>query len=303
MKRPPETRSRVLLVDKPAQWTSFQVVRRVRPMLGRKVGHAGTLDPFATGLLVVLAGQATRISELIMEMPKTYEVTAQFGFVSSTQDPTGEISPTRREVEEQALRRALGSFQGRITQVVPLTSAVKVDGEPLYRRAHRGEVCDTPTREVVVHDLRLVHFDPEQQTGRLIVRASKGTYVRTLVHDLGDVLGAGAYAAALRRLSIGHMRVEEAVSPDEVEQALAWADDGEDAAEVRKAVVTISEVLRTLPRYDVRDVDERRVRNGNELLGMPPGVFRVYGSEGLLAIYEGIGGVSRPRVVFSSPQE
>lgn len=294
MKQPPETPTRVLLVDKPAGWTSFQVVRRLRPLLGRKVGHAGTLDPFATGLLVVLAGQATRISDLIMAFPKEYLVTAQFGAVSSTQDPTGVIEPTGLRVAEAEVRRALEGFRGCIRQVVPLTSAVKVGGEPLYRRAHRGETCETPVREVVVHDLALLEFRDELQEAVILARTSKGTYLRTLVHDLGAVLGVGGYAAALRRLRVGSLNVKHAVGPDDVGEAMAAGGEG--------TVLSLSDVLSGLPRYDVRDAEERRVRNGNELPGAPAGVVRVYGEAGLLAVYEGVAGVARPRVVFSSPQ-
>jgi len=293
MKVPPDTPTRVVLVDKPAGWTSFQVVRRLRPVLGRKVGHAGTLDPFATGLLVVLAGQATRISELVMQFPKDYLLTVQFGAVSSTQDPTGRLEPTGLTTDPTAVVRALEPFRGEISQQVPLTSAVKVDGEALYRRAHRGEVCDTPVRRVVVHDLSLLEFDDVTQRARLLVRTSKGTYVRTLAHDLGRSLAVGAYALELRRLRSGTLDVGGALPPDDVADAIESGGS--------RAVLSVSDVLCSLPRYDVRDAEEKRARNGNELTGAPPGLVRVYGADGLLGIYEGVQSVSRPRVVFSNP--
>lgn len=309
MRRSPETRTRVLLVDKPAGWTSFQVVRRLKPLLGRKVGHAGTLDPFATGLLVVLAGQATRISELVMAMPKEYRVTVQFGAVSTTQDPTGVIEPTGGRVTEAEVREQLAGFRGLIRQVVPLTSAVKVGGEPLYRRAHRGEECETPVREVTVHELALLEFRSDLQQAVIRARTSKGTYVRTLAHDLGVAVGVGGYAAELRRLRVGFMDVRDAVGPEQVGEVIAAADGagaqrGPAAPRAGgRALLSLSDVLRDLPRYDVRDMEESRARHGNELRGAPSGLVRVYGEAGLLALYEGVAGVSRPRVVFSSPQD
>lgn len=292
MSRLPHTRTRIVLVDKPSGPTSFEVVRGLRPVLGRKVGHAGTLDPLATGLLVLLAGQATRISDLIMELPKEYVVTAQFGAASSTHDAAGDLTATGIRVSEDQVRNELHSFRGCIRQKVPLTSAVKVGGVPLYRRAHRGEVCDTPEREVVVHDLVLEHFDGEKQQAVLRLRTSKGTYVRTLVHDLGQRLGAGAYATELRRLRVGHLDVADAVNPEQVAAELARP------AGSSRAVLTVSAALLHLPRYYVRGAEEARVRNGNELKGAPAGLMRIYGEQGLLAIYEGREGMAHSRVVF-----
>lgn len=291
----PETPARVVLVDKPEGWTSFQVVRRLKPLLGRRLGHAGTLDPFATGLLVLLAGQATRISEFVMEFPKEYLVTVQFGTVSSTQDPSGRLEMTGKTTDEAAVAQALESFRGDIVQQVPLTSAVKVEGEALYRRAHRGETYDTPIRRVQVHHLSMLEFDAAAQRARLRACTSKGTYIRTLAHDLGRALGVGAYALELRRLRSGALSVEDAVLPDDVAEAIEAGGS--------PAVLSVSDVLFSLPRYDVQGVEEKRARNGNNLAEAPAGLVRVYGADGLLGIYEGVTGKSRPRVVFSSPVE
>ena len=139
--------SRVLLVDKPVGPTSFDVVRTARRGFGERVGHAGTLDPFATGLLLVLMGQATRLSQLLLGLPKEYELTVQFGAVSSTGDPTGEITETRWSGHRGRGSAGLWTAFGvRICQKVPLTSAVKVNGEALYKKAHRGETAETPER-------------------------------------------------------------------------------------------------------------------------------------------------------------
>lgn len=285
--------SRVVLVDKPVGPTSFDIVRMARRGLKVKVGHAGTLDPFASGLLLVLIGQATRLSSLMMDQPKEYLLTAQFGATSSTADPTGDVRPTGRVADRRALVAALDAFRGRITQRVPLTSAVKVDGEPLYRRARRGEKMETPEREVVVYDLSLLSFDEESQVGQILACTGQGTYVRTLAEGLGEVTGAGAYAAALRRVRIGLFSIDEALTPDEL--------DPERYKAVGPGVVPLSEALRFLPRHDVVGREASLAANGNKLKGLPPGRFRVFSPDGLLGVWEGIGGIAQASVVFPSP--
>jgi tRNA pseudouridine55 synthase len=186
--------ARGLLVDKPAGVTSHDVVAELRRELGGKLGHAGTLDPFATGLLIVLAGRATRLQRFLLELPKTYRATARLGWRSSTGDPDGELSETGRIPDRLELPT------GEIAQRVPMTSAVKVDGERLYRKAHRGESVETPTRQVTVHRAELIESDAERATFE--IECSSGTYVRTLVETLED-----AYCESLRRTAIGDMLV------------------------------------------------------------------------------------------------
>ncbi|MBC7294082.1 MAG: tRNA pseudouridine(55) synthase TruB [Thermoleophilia bacterium] len=282
--------SAVVLVDKPVGPTSFAMVRAARRAARGRVGHAGTLDPFASGLLLVLVGQATRISALLMELPKEYEMTVQFGAVSSTADPTGEITSTGKRTDAAAILAALERFRGRISQRVPLTSAVKVDGEPSYRRAHRGEVVETPEREVAIYDLTLVEFDEELQQARLIILAGKGAYMRVLADDLGLATEAGAYAASLRRTRVGPFSVEQAVQPHEFSR--------EGLQPGQPGVLSLDEALAFLPRYDLNERDARRATNGNELQGAPLGRYRVYGNGCLLGVYEGRGGVARPVLVF-----
>lgn len=183
-----------LLVDKPVGPTSHDVVARIRRERACKVGHAGTLDPFASGLLVVLLGKATRLQRYLMPLPKAYTATARLGWRSSTGDPTGELMRTG------TLPQALELPTGSVVQRVPMTSAVKVGGERLYRKAHRGEDIETPEREVVVHSASLLSSDEERATFE--IRCSSGTYVRTLVETLGD-----AYCESLRRTEIGPFEV------------------------------------------------------------------------------------------------
>jgi tRNA pseudouridine55 synthase len=187
----------VLLCDKPAGVTSHGVVARIRGERACRAGHAGTLDPFATGLLLVLLGGATRLQQHLVGLPKTYLATAQLGWRSSTGDPDGELTETGRFPGGLALPT------GRVRQRVPMTSAVRVGGERLYRKAHRGEAVATPEREVEVYRADLIGGGAE--TADYEIECSTGTYVRTLIETLED-----AYCSRLRRTAIGPFRVEDA---------------------------------------------------------------------------------------------
>jgi tRNA pseudouridine55 synthase len=236
--------SGVLLVAKPAGVTSHDVVERVRRLpvaCGAKVGHAGTLDPFATGLLLVLIGHATRFQRFFMSLPKTYRATARLGAVSDTGDPTGEIRRTEARAGEDAVRAGAAALVGEIDQRVPLTSAVKVGGERLYRKARRGEEFETPIRRVHVMRLDVEAFDEEGQRAELVVECSSGTYVRQLVADLGEATGAGAYCEALERTAIGSFRRSE-------------ADEGR--------LVPLVEALSFLPERPLDPAEERLARTG-----------------------------------------
>jgi tRNA pseudouridine55 synthase len=187
----------VLLCDKPAGVTSHDVVARVRRELGCKAGHAGTLDPFATGLLLVLLERATRLQRFLVGLPKTYLATARLGWRSSTGDPDGELTETGR------VPAALELPTGTVRQRVPMTSAVRVGGERLYRKAHRGESVETPVRDVDIHRAELL--SAEGGYAHYEIECSAGTYVRTLIETLED-----AYCSDLRRTAIGPFRVEDA---------------------------------------------------------------------------------------------
>ncbi len=188
-----------MLADKPAGITSHDVVARVRRAFGLKTGHAGTLDPFATGLLIVLLGRpATREQRRFMGLRKTYRVTARFGAVSTTGDPDGEIAETHNVPAE-----ITGLPTGEVRQRPPAYSAVRVGGERAYKRARRGEDFELPERQVTVHRFDLLHRDGE--LAEFEIECSSGTYVRSLIADLGD-----AYCTELRRTAIGPFTVEEA---------------------------------------------------------------------------------------------
>lgn len=192
-----EEPSGFLLVDKPAGATSHDVVYRVRRELGvKRVGHAGTLDPFATGLLIVLVGRATRLQRYVLGRPKTYLATARLGWRSSTGDPEGELTETGNRPVDLELPT------GTIIQTPPMTSAVKVGGERLYRKARRGEEVDRPSREVEIYEAKLLEHDVERASYR--IRCSAGTYIRNLVEELGD-----AYCERLQRTAIGDLELVE----------------------------------------------------------------------------------------------
>ena len=195
----------VLLCDKPAGITSHDMVVQVRRERGCKAGHAGTLDPFATGLLLVLLGRATRLQRFLVGLPKTYLATARLGWRSSTGDPDGELSETGR------LPESLQLPTGTVRQRLPMTSAVRVGGERLYRKAHRGETVETPEREVEVYRAELLASDAE--TAGYAIECSTGTYIRTLLETLED-----AYCCELRRTAVGPFRIEDAGEELSLEQ-------------------------------------------------------------------------------------
>lgn len=203
----------MLLVDKPAGVTSHDVVAVVRRALKvRKAGHAGTLDPFATGLLVVGIGRATRLLEYLAGLDKEYEATARFGVATDSQDPEGVViaeDDRWRELAGDRIRAAAEGMVGRLRQSPPVYSAVKVGGVPAHRRVRRGERVELPPREVIVHALAVVEVElPEV---RLRVACSSGTYVRSLSVELGERLGTACHLAALRRIRVGGFHVRDAV--------------------------------------------------------------------------------------------
>ena len=208
----------VLVVDKPAGMTSHDVVDRVREIFAtRKVGHAGTLDPDATGILVLGLGTATRLLPFAQEGPKRYAAEAVFGRTTTTQDASGEVIETKPvEVDEKDIRRALARFVGEIEQIPPMVSAVRVDGERLYKKARRGETVERKPRSVTIHDFALTAFDDKGVSASFDVVCSPGTYVRTLVHDLGQELGCGAHLAGLRRTEASGFREGDAMPLAEV---------------------------------------------------------------------------------------
>lgn len=215
-----ENGEQIILIDKPAGMSSFGVVARVRRKLSAalghkvKVGHTGTLDPFATGLLILLAGKATKRSNEFLKLDKIYEADICLGATSTTGDTEGEI--TKNEVkapEREVVENVVNSFVGKISQKVPQFSAVKINGERAYKLARSGQEFETPTREIEIYAIEVLDYD--FPVLKIRCHVSSGTYVRTLGEDIGKKLGTGAYLTALRRIQIGSHNIKDAKTLDE----------------------------------------------------------------------------------------
>jgi tRNA pseudouridine55 synthase len=208
----------VLLVDKPGEHTSHDVVARLRGKLRmRKVGHAGTLDPMATGLLIILLGRATRVSQFLISLDKEYEGTVELGKVTDSQDADGQVMETRPvpALTREEVAVAMQGFLGDQYQTPPMFSAIKIGGVPLYKKARKGEDVEREPRFIRVMAWDLLRFAPPHIDFRM--RCSKGTYVRTLAHDLGTRLGCGAHLSALRRTATDRFSVKDALTMEEIE--------------------------------------------------------------------------------------
>jgi tRNA pseudouridine55 synthase len=210
-----ENFDRIILADKPAGISSFGVVARVRRQLTEaaghrvKVGHTGTLDPFATGLMILLSGKFTRRAGEFSKLDKVYEAAIRLGATSTTGDPEGEITETSLQVPNlQEVEQVLQKFVGKITQTPPIYSAIKIGGQRAYKLARRGENPEIPPRQVEIYSLELLNYD--YPTLEIRVHVSSGTYIRTLAADIGQALGVGAYVTSLRRTRIGRYDVKTA---------------------------------------------------------------------------------------------
>jgi tRNA pseudouridine55 synthase len=268
----------VLVIDKPAGVTSHDVVDSVRRKFGMKrVGHGGTLDPDATGVLLLGLGKATRFLSYAQAAPKRYSAVVRFGVVTSTLDASGEVLATAPVTfTESELEAALEGFRGDIKQVPPMVSAIKIGGERLYAKARRGEDVDRPPRAVTIYDLRLEDFAPgDDSEATLDVRCSGGTYIRSLAHDLGQVLGCGAHLKTLRRTEAGGFPIDEAIALDDAD---------------KEHVRPLQEAVRLLPRVEVSPEDAGLVANGRPLrldVDAPEGASVAVVADGeLLAVYK-----------------
>ncbi|MBZ0305864.1 MAG: tRNA pseudouridine(55) synthase TruB [Anaerolineae bacterium] len=244
----------LLNIDKPGGYTSHDVVEAVRKATGlQKVGHAGTLDPMATGVLVLCLGAATRLSEYIMGQPKIYEATLRLGQTTDTYDADGmTTSENPTQVERTQLETVLPQFQGKIQQIPPMYSAIKQGGEKLYEKARRGEEVDLAAREVSVYSIHLNEF--EYPYARLTVQCGSGTYIRSLAHDIGQVLEVGAHLTALRRTAIGSHFLENGAVPLANFQAAVphW----------QSYLLDVSHGLSLFPRIELNNHEEEAARQG-----------------------------------------
>jgi tRNA pseudouridine55 synthase len=278
----------LVLVDKPAGPSSFGVLRSLRPALGTKLGHAGTLDPFATGLLLVLAGKATRLATYLSGLDKRYEAVVQFGAVSTTLDSEGEIEPTGDATDGAGVTAAAGGMTGELLQAVPAASAVKIDGRRSYARMRAGEAVAAPPRRVRIGRLDVEAFDEATQRARIAVECSKGTYVRQIAADLGEATGAGAYCIELRRTGVGDFDVSGAGAPADVLQDPRgpWFH-------------TPAAALPHIPARDLSPDEADAVRHGRAVeLRAEAGSVRLLAGTELVAIGEPRDGRLRPVVVL-----
>lgn len=261
----------IVIVDKPQGWTSQDVTARLRRVYNtRRIGHGGTLDPMATGVLPVFVGRATRGVEFFEHAEKTYETVLRLGIATDTEDTTGTVlekrpvNATAREVEQ-----ALSGFRGDILQVPPMYSALKVDGQKLYDLARKGKEVERQPRPITIHELTMLGMDGTDV--RLRVRCSKGTYIRTLCKDIGAALGCGGTMAALRRIQAGEYTESEAVP---LETLLA-----EEKPE--RYLRPVDSMFRQYPAVTLTANQEKRCRNGNAFSrNLPEGTYRAYSQQG-----------------------
>ena len=299
--------SGILNTDKPAGMTSHDVVDRVRRISGqRRVGHTGTLDPAATGVLVVCLGQATRVAEYLMASDKVYRAQIRLGVSTDTHDAEGEVTATAEvDVSEEEVRKALASFVGSIQQIPPMYSALKREGVPLYKLARQGITVEREPRSVKIHSIELLEWNPPLLT--IQVKCSPGTYIRALARDLGQRLDCGAHLQSLTRLASGHFTLEKAVSLDELAEAFAQGS-------WQEIIHPMDEALLDFEPMVVDAQTEKRIRHGQQVEAspLPPpqageeeesGLRRAYSQTGeLIAIlkHNPQTGLWQPKKVFTA---
>ncbi|MFI3254721.1 MAG: tRNA pseudouridine(55) synthase TruB [Eubacteriales bacterium] len=271
----------ILVVDKPEDWTSHDVVAKLRGVFREKrVGHAGTLDPLATGVLPVFFGRATRVVEFAMDTEKEYVAGLRLGQTTDTQDITGRVlTETPQHCSKEELEAVLYKFRGDIMQIPPMYSAIKIQGKKLYELARQGKEVERPPRSIRIFDLELLPDLSEEGDFLLRIQCSKGTYVRTLCHDIGQVLGCGGVMSSLRRTTAAGFSIAEAYPLMEII----------DAPEGK--LLPVDSYFKE-EKMIVEDWQEKKIRNGADFLvkdGIPEGQYRLYGTEflGLGEVKEG----------------
>jgi len=261
----------IVIVDKPQEWTSQDVTARLRRVFNtRRIGHGGTLDPMATGVLPVFVGRGTRGVEFFEHAEKAYEATLLLGRTTDTEDVFGNTL-TEQEVAltEEAFQAVLPKFRGKIMQVPPMYSALKVNGQKLCDLARKGKEVERQPREIEIFELECLEF--AGNTARLRVKCSKGTYIRTLCKDIGQALGCGGCMAALRRVQAGEYTIAEAVP---LQELLETEDPG-------KYLRTVDSMFRNYPAVTLTANQEKRCRNGNSFsMTLESGTYRCYSANG-----------------------
>ena len=261
----------IVIVDKPTGWTSQDVVSKLRGVFKtRRIGHGGTLDPMATGVLPVFVGRATRAVEFFEHAEKTYEATLRLGISTDTEDITGEILEEKPvNVTEEQLLETLSRFRGDIFQIPPMYSAIKINGQKLCDLARKGREVERKPRPVTIYALDCLSF--EGTTAKLRIHCSKGTYIRTLCKDIGAALGCGGTMEALRRVTAGDYEISEAVT---METLIKAEDPG-------AFLLPTDSLFVSYPAVTLTEKQTLRCRNGNQFsVAMEPGTYRAYSPEG-----------------------
>ena len=261
----------IVIVDKPRDWTSQDVTARLRRVFGtRRIGHGGTLDPMATGVLPVFVGRATRGVEFFEHAEKTYETVLRLGLTTDTEDITGTVlTEVPVSVTDEQVEGALDAFRGEIMQVPPMYSALKVNGQKLCDLARKGKTVERQPRPITIYELQLL--ERGENTLRLRVRCSKGTYIRTLCKDIGEALGCGGCMESLRRVSAGEYTIAEAVPLQELL----------DTVEPETYLRGVDTMFRNYPAVTLTANQEKRCRNGNTFsVKLPEGTYRAYSQSG-----------------------
>jgi tRNA pseudouridine55 synthase len=261
----------IVIVDKPRDWTSQDVTARLRRVFNtRRIGHGGTLDPMATGVLPVFVGRATRGVEFFEHAEKTYEAVLRLGIATDTEDITGTVLESKPvDLTEQDFLNILSQFRGEIQQIPPMYSALKVNGQKLCDLARQGKTVERKPRTITVYKLDCLEFTGE--TARLLVHCSKGTYIRTLCKDIGEALGCGGCMEALRRVTAGEYTIDEAVP-------LQILLDAENPQQYLRPVDTM---FRNYPAVTLTPNQEKRCRNGNAFtVSHQDGTYRAYSQTG-----------------------
>ena len=264
----------IILVDKPCGWTSHDVVGKLRGILReRRIGHSGTLDPMATGLLVVFAGRATRAVEFAEADSKEYIAGLRLGVSTDTQDTTGNVLNTCETLpSKDELIAAANGFLGEISQIPPMYSAIKINGKKLYELARRGEIVERSPRKVTISKLELVGEDKSDYI--LDIHCSKGTYIRTLCSDIGDKLGCGGCMSSLRRVKAGVFSITQAHTMEQIQAAA-------DLGGLDGIIIPVDTLFTDKPKLTVNEFEEKKLRNGNTIkTKSADGTYRVYSESG-----------------------
>lgn len=266
----------IIIVNKPKKLTSNSVVNKVKHILNCKVGHTGTLDPNATGVLPLLLADGTKLSKYLINHDKKYRATLELGIKMSTADVEGEVIE-KKDVDnnifvKEKLIEALESFKGKQTQVPPIYSAIKVDGKKLYDYARKGISVEVPSREIEIYDIELIDYNMEEKTIVFDVKCSKGTYIRSLCEDIAEKLNTVGYMLDLDRLIVGEFKIEDSITIDELEansNNIDW---------INNHIISAEDIMSKYPRFDIPNKKLDLFLNGVRLdvENKEDGVYRVY---------------------------